>query len=187
MDITSKLKKKTYKKEKLTTIDGVSGKVKKFDSYLHSKYDINAREMLKSVLGNSIIDNDDKYGEDMIFTVKQFPYKYLEVQVFSNWCTKDFPYSYPFVYSRKMRFSKNTLFVTFNKFLTEIIIFGKNSIDVKPSKLKKYDRECVNFVGWNKSLRIETENLTLKAIRIYSGESIDSSSEESIDSSLEDN
>ncbi len=159
-----------YKKEKLINIGGVAGKVKKFDEKLHSKYDIGARQMLKNVLGDAIIDNENIYGEDMIFTLNPFPYTYLEVQVLSNWSTSQFPYSFPFVYARKMLFAKSTLFVTFNKYFTEVIIFGKESIDQKPSRLKKYDRECVHFVSWHKAMRLTTNNLTIGNIKAYSGD-----------------
>ena len=167
------IKKNKYKKEALYKMNGIEGKVKKFDEKLHSKYDIEARNMLKNVLGDAVIDNEDKYGEDMIFSVELFPYKYLEVQVMSNWCTSHFPYSYPFVYARKMRFSDDTLFVTFNKFFTEVIIFGKKSIDVKGSRLKKYAREYVHYVSWNKVMRLSTDCLTLNNIKNYSGEFVE--------------
>ena len=164
------LKQTKYKKEKLMKRGGVAGKVKRFDKKLHSKYDIDARQMLKNVLGDAIIDNEDIYGEDMIFTANPFPYKYLEVQVLSTWSTSQFPYSFPFVYARKMLFSKDTLFVTFNKFLTEAIVFGRTSLDEKPSRLKKYDRECVHYVSWHKALRVNTSDLTISNIKLYSGD-----------------
>lgn len=174
------IKKNKYKKAKLTKIDGIAGSVKKFDKKLHSKYDIEAREILKNILGVDIQDNEDIYGEDMIFTVqnnphptKKFPFKYLEVQVFSQWSEDKFPYLYPFVYARKMRFSCSTLFVTFNKFLSDLIIFSRNSIEEKPSKLKKYDRECVHYVRWNRAMRLKSNELTLSNIWLYSGEDLE--------------
>lgn len=171
-------KKPKYKKAKLINLNGVSGKVKKFDQNLHSKYDIEARNVLKNIFGENIKDNDDIYGEDMIFTIKnnphptnkQFPYKYLEVQVFSKWTDDEFPYNYPFVYARKMRFSNETLFVTFNKYFTEVLIFSKNSVDKMPSKLKKYDRESVHLVKWYKTMRLKTNQLTIHNIWLYYGE-----------------
>jgi len=168
------IKKTKYKKTGLTKLNGVSGSVKKFDDKLHSKFDIEAREMLKNILGSNIKDNDDIYGEDMIFDVqntpKKFPYKYLEVQVFSQWSEDKFPYIFPFVYSRKMRFSQSTLFVTFNKYLSEVIIFSRSSLSEEPSKLKKYDRENVNYVPWSKAMRLKTCDFTIKNIWLYYGE-----------------
>lgn len=174
------IKKDKYKKAKLTKINGITGSVKKFDKKLHTKFDIEARNMLKNILGDDISDNEDIYGEDMIFTIqnnlhptKKFPFKYLEVQVFSQWSENNFPYNYPFVYARKMRFSDSTLFVTFNKFLSEVIIFSRNSIDKNPSKLKKYDRECVHYVSWNKAMKLKTNELTIYNIWLYCGEDLD--------------
>lgn len=164
---------KTYKRKGLRTIKDVPGKVMMFDEKLHEKYDIPARETIKKLLGDLVKDNDDIYGEDMIFTKENFPYKYLELQVFSRWSTKTFPYNYPFVYSRKMKFSDNTLFLTFNAHYTEAIIFGKENIDKKESRLKKYSREYVNYVSWNNALRLESPDITEENIRLYAGEHID--------------
>lgn len=163
------IKKNKYKKAKLTKIDGVVGSVKKFDEKLHTKYDIEARNILKNILGNEIKDNPDIYGEDMIFTREKFPFKYLEVQVLSKWDDKFFPYDYPFVYARKMRFSTETLFITFNKLLSEAIIFSRKNISNIPSKLKKYDREYVNYVPWNKALKLKSHELTIQLILSYCG------------------
>lgn len=170
-------KKPKHVKGKLKTMHGVSGKVAQFSKKLFDKYDIEARETLKNVLGDAIRDNEDKYGEDMIFNIKPFPYKYLEVQVYSKWDASDFPYTFPFVYARKMRFSKKTLFVTFNKFFTEMVIFGREAISNTPSKLKKYDRENVHFVSWGKVMRFTTDKLTPKLIKTYAGEFSDTETE----------
>lgn len=151
----------------------VPGKVSVFDEKLHEKYDIPARKVAKELLGDLIEDNENIYGEDMVFTKENFPYKYLELQVFSHWSTNTFPYSFPFVYSRKMKFSDDTLFLTFNAHYTEAILFGKQSIDVKESRFKKYSREYVNYVSWNKAMRLLSPDITEDNIRIYAGEVID--------------
>lgn len=169
MDLIDKPK---YKKKSYRKIAGVPGKVTKFDEKLHEKYDIPAREMIKNILGDLVKENEDIYGEDLIFTKEKFPYKYLEVQVFSKWETDSFPYKYPFVYSRKMRFSDDTLFVTFNKHYTEFVMFGKKCIDKNESRLRKYSRECVNFVSWNKAVRLPSPDLTEENIRLYAGEDV---------------
>ena len=172
-DGTNNKEKKILKRTKLIKLDGIAGKSKKFDQKLHDKYDVEAREVIKNIFGSNIIDNEDIYAEDMIFGVKPFPYKYLEIQVLSLWDREEFPYTNPFVYARKMKYSKKTLFITFNRYMNEFIIFGRNSIEEKPSVLKKYSREKVNFVPWNKSLRSTTDKLTLDLIRIYAGEFVD--------------
>lgn len=163
------MKKPKTKKVEYINIAGVNGKVKKFDEKLHSKYDIEARNVLKKTLGDSIKDNDDIYGEDMIFTEKNFPFKYLEVQVFATWDSEKFPYIQPFVYARKMRFSKSTLFVTFNRYFSEIIIFGRDCLSEKSYRLKKYEKEMVNYVPWGSTMRIHINKLTPELIKKYVG------------------
>jgi hypothetical protein len=169
---------KKRKKCNYINLYNVKGKVKKFDEQLHKKYDIEAREVIKCLLGDSVEENPDIYGEDMIFTNEKIKYKYLEIQVMAKWDGDIFPYRYPFVYARKMRFSKKTLFVTFNKSLTEIILFAHKGILKKPDRLKKYDRELINYVPWCKTMKMKTFLLSDKVIRTFSGEYIDSSSEE---------
>lgn len=164
-----KSSKKKYKKAKLTQYAGVSGKTKKFDQNLCNKYDIEARNTVKYILKDAVKDNENIYGEDLIFTTDKVPFKYLELQVESSWNTENFPYLYPFVYARKMKFSNDTLFIIFNKEMTELLMFSKCSIDKEPSKLKKYARENVHYVSWNKTLRIQTPNLSIDIIRTYCG------------------
>ena len=166
------IKKEKIKKSSYTQLPNIAGKVKKFDQSLHDKYDIDARHILKIYLKDDIKDNENKYGEDMIFTLDPFPYKYLEVQVLSVWDSDVFPYLYPFVYSRKMKFSDKTLFITFNKYYSELIIFSKACISKIPSRIKKYDREFVHYVSWGNALKIKTTSLNTRAIREYSGEFI---------------
>ena len=173
--------KKHHKtKQEFKKISGITGKVKKFNQEKCDKYDVKARNIIKNIFGDLIKDNEDIYGEDMIFTQKNFPYKYLELQVCSYW-EDTFPYEYPFVYARKMKFSKKTLFLTFNKYYTKCIIFGREHVSENSGRLKKYDRECVNFVQWGKTMEIITADLSLNSIRRYSGEYIESEeSEENI-------
>ncbi len=162
------------KKIEYTTQRNVKGKVRKFDQKLFDKYDVDARELTKRIFKDKIKDNPNEFGEDMIFVVDNFPYKYLELQVFSKWDSEKFPYDYPFVYSRKMKFSKDTLFVTFNKHMNEVIIFAREFINDKESRLKKYDRELINYVSWKHSTRMHVNVFTLNSIRRYAGESSDS-------------
>jgi hypothetical protein len=171
-----KIKKREYR-----NIDGITGKVTKFDQKLFDKYDVRARVITKNVLKDAVKDNEDEYGEDMIFTIKKFPYKYLELQVCALW-ENDYPFEYPFIYARKMRFSKKTLFLTFNRYFTQVIIFGRDSVSETQSRLKKYDREHVHFVPWGKIMKMNTSCLTVNSIRRYSGEFIESdSSDQSVE------
>lgn len=167
------IKKDTQPKRTYRKIEGITGKVTQFDQKLFDKYDVGARNVIKHVFGDYVKDNEDQYGEDMIFTSKKFPYKYLELQVCAYW-ENEYPYEMPFIYARKMRFNKKTLFLTFNKYFTQCIIFGREYVSDKLSRLKKYDREHVHFVHWCKCMKLSTVDLTLNAIRRYSGEYIDS-------------
>lgn len=171
------IKKEKQKKPEYEKRNGVIGKVRKFDSDLHEKYDVEARHVIKKILGDHVYDNENVYGEDMIFADKTMPYKYLELQVFSKWSTDVFPYTYPFVYARKMKFSDKTLFLTFNKYFSELIMFGKKSISKTPSRLKKYDRECVNFVNWGRVIKLKTTELNINVIKEYAGFTINESSQ----------
>lgn len=145
-------------------------KKNKFTKDLLDKYDAPAREIVKTLLGDAIRDNKNIYAEDMVFTIDQFPYKYLELQVFAKWNCDIFPYNYPFVYARKMKFAKNTLFATFNKSLTQVILFSRDDISNTPSKLKKYDRESVHYVAWNNTMKVSTCNLSINLIKCFSGD-----------------
>jgi hypothetical protein len=166
--IKKKKEKKEYRKYKHPDI---KGKVVVFDQVKHDKYDIEARNVLKIYLKDDIKDNENIYGEDMIFTRENFPYKYLEVQVHGYW-EKDFPYVCPFVYERKMKFDNSTLFICFNKYYSELIMFDRESICKTSSKLKKYDRENVHFVSWSKVMRLKTINLNINTILEFVGEII---------------
>jgi hypothetical protein len=162
-------KKPKVKKDKLIQIAGVTGKSKKFNADLHQKFDIEARDILKHILCDYVRDNENEFGEDLIFDCKELPYKYIEVQVCGTWTTENYPYDKPFVYARKMRFSKKTLFITFSKDYTRFIMFSRKVIDSTPSRLKKYAREVVHFVPWNNSMKTTTSRLTLNLIKSYAG------------------
>jgi hypothetical protein len=158
---------KYKKKEKMRTISGVPGKVAKFSQKLHDKYDIEGRNMVKQYLKDDVIDNPDIYGVDMILTKPDFPYKFIEVQVYANWQTDEFPYSKPYIYARKMRYGNDTLFVAYNRNFTKLLMFGRSKIIDKPERLKKYDREFVHYVNWNNVFKINAEDLSMDTIELY--------------------
>src|ERR1700744_4574759 len=76
------------------------GKNKKFSQQLYEKYDLPARELIKSKLGDKVKDNPDIYAEDMIIVDPECKYKYIELQVCTDWIGETYPYKYPFVYER---------------------------------------------------------------------------------------
>lgn len=152
---------------KYRTISGVQGKVPLFSQKMFNKYDVKAREVVTETIGDIVKDNPNVYEEDMIFTTKEVPYKYLELQVCADWKYKDFPYVSPYVYARKMRYSKSTLFMTFNSSFDECIIFDRSSICEKPTRMYKYSREFIHLVPWYKALRVPIKYLSLRTIRRY--------------------
>jgi hypothetical protein len=159
--------KKYKKKEKMRTIVGIPGKVSGFSQKMHDKYDIEGRNMVKKSLKNDVIDNPDIYGVDMILTNPDLPYKFIEVQVYANWKTDEFPYLRPYIYSRKLRYGNDTLFVAYNRNFTQVLIFGRSKIIDKPERLKKYDREFVNFINWNHVMKLNADDLSIDAIELY--------------------
>ena len=167
--ISVKVQKTKYKKQKLIKLGNIAGKTKKFDQDLFDKYDGDARNIIKDKLTDLVCDNHDKFGEDLIFKCGDLPYKFIEVQVCSTWEDKLFPYRFPYVFARKMRFSDDTLFITFNKTFTEALMFSKKVISTVPVRLKKYDREMIHYVPWSRVLRIDVDQLNLNNIKIYAG------------------
>ena len=144
------------------------GLIKKFDQKLCNKYDLPARNIVKKQLGEeNIIDNPDIYAEDMIICNPECKYKYLELQVCVAWKEDKFPYSNPFVYERKAHFSSDTLFLIFNKWMTKGLIFSRNALYKKPRRLKKYSRNFVYEVPWNKVLPICLCSLDMDVLNIY--------------------
>lgn len=145
--------------KKYRKIFGVEGIVTKFDQKLFDKYDIPARNIIKNKLGDFVLDNPNIYGEDLIIKNDKCKYKYLEIQVYAEWDIK-FPYTYPFIYARKMRYSEDTLFVVLNKNMTKCILFNRKSVSNHSKRIRKYSREIINLIPWNAVLQIEIEDLT---------------------------
>jgi hypothetical protein len=155
--------------KKFTNRPNVNGLTSIFNQDLFDKYDKKARDIVKMMLPNNINDNPNIYGEDLILYGTKTPYKYIEVQVCGVWKSDKYPYKCPFVYARKMKFSKYTLFITFNNTYTKFIMFSYNVISKIPSRLKKYDREMVNYVSWYNACLLDVNDLTLENIYNYAG------------------
>ena len=144
------------------------GKVKKFDQKLYDKYDIPARKKIQEILGENVADNPDIYNEDMILNIPNCRYKYLELQVCAQWIDDKYPYSKPYVYARKSKFSDDTLFLIFNKRMTEGLLFSRPSLIEKPRRLKKYSRHFVYEAPWHRVMRINLDALTCETFELYS-------------------
>lgn len=178
-----KPKNKTIKQHKIIRprykkMGGMRGKIKIFDQRLADKYDIKPRNIIKEKLGESIIDNSDKYMEDMVVLTDEIPYGYIELQVYGKWKDEDFPYESPFVYERKMKFCETTLFICFNSTYDKLIMFSRDNIHPKKYRAKRYSREFVHYVPWSRTLMINTKNLCMDTIKQYYGPIYDSYEDE---------
>lgn len=143
---------------KWTKIKNIKGCVKKYSDTLMKKYDEPIRNKLKNILGNFIKDNPDIYQQDFIITNSKCRYKYLEVQICSRWIN-DYPYDKLFVYARKLKYSDDTLFLTVSKNLMYGYVFRQIDIDKKPKRFKKYSREYIYNIPWNKTFKVNINYL----------------------------
>jgi len=144
----------------------LKGQIKKFDQKLYDRYDIPARDILKEKLGDKIIDNPDIYAEDMIINDPECKYKFLEIQVCAEWRDK-YPHNEPFVYERKGHFNDLTLFILFNREMTEGYFFDKLSLNKEPIRRKKYSRYFIYTVPWTRVCRFITKDLTMDDIYLF--------------------
>lgn len=144
------------------------GKKSCFSEELFNKYDIPARDKIKKVLGDFVIDNPDKYGQDLIITDSTCKYKYLELQVCADWVGDKYPFNNVFVYERKHKYGNDTLFLTLSKHFDKGYIFDANSFkDAKPRRIKKYSKEYVYDIPWNKVMHVYIDNLEKDEILLY--------------------
>jgi hypothetical protein len=151
----------------ITNFVKLQGKNKKFDQRLYDKYDQPAREIVKRQLGDVIKDNQDIYGEDLVIDDTKCKYKYIELQVCTNWIGGDYPYELPFVYERKGHFSKNTLFIILNYNMAIGLLFDKGSLNSEPVRLKPYSRTYVYQVPWRKVIKFQMDHLNMDLINMY--------------------
>ena len=143
------------------------GKIKKFDENLYNKYDIPARDILKSKLGDKIKDNPDIYAEDMIIDDIDCKYKFLEIQACADWIGEKYPHNKPFVFERKGHFDDKTLFILFDKHLTKALLFAKTSLEKIPVRTKKYSRYYKYEVPWNKVITVHMENFSIEDVYLF--------------------
>jgi hypothetical protein len=155
--------------------DAIPGMRHRFDQKMHDKYDIPARENVKKALGDFVKDHPNPYKQDLIITSPTCKYKYLELQVCSNWISPIddkydtyYPYKNVWIYARKSLYGDDTLFLTLNKGMTKGYLFDAQSIkDVKPRRLKKYSREFVYDIPWNRVMKVSLDELNKEIIELY--------------------
>ena len=142
--------------------------IAKFNKYLHDKYDIPARNKLKEVLGDFICEHPNKYKQDFIINSPTCKYKYLEVQVCSNWINELYPMDTLWVYARKSIYGEDTMFLTLSNNLKYGYIFDADSFkNITPRRLKKYSREFVYDIPWNKVMKVFMNCLDKETIELY--------------------
>jgi hypothetical protein len=143
---------------------------RRFNDKMFNKYDIPARNKIKEQLGNFVKDNRNIYGQDLIINSPTCKYKYLEIQVCINWINTDdiYPYKNVCIYERKAHYGSDTLFLTLNKNMTSGYLFDHDSFATsKPRRLKKYSREYVYDIPWNKVMKVYTQYLDKETIESY--------------------
>jgi len=153
-------------RNKYKKIDGMIGNIKIFDKTLYEKYDKKSREHIKSIFKEDITDNTDIYKEDMIVITDKIPFKYIELQVYSEWRT-EFPYKLPFIYERKMKYSEDTLFICFNSIYDQVIIFSKKMVSPNSQKIKINSNEYIHCVPWSNVVKTSITNLSYELINKY--------------------
>lgn len=156
-------------KKQLVDDKNLIGKRRVFDQGLFEKYDIPAREKIKTALNNFVVDNPDEYQQDLIITDETYTkYKYIEIQVFTYWTTDYTPEGDVFVYERKAKYDYDTLFITLNKDMTACMIFDAESFKYKtPRRLKKYSREYVYDIPKFRIVTVKLSRLTPEYLKKY--------------------
>ena len=146
----------------------LKGKHSCFDKKLYEKYDLPAREIIKKALGEFVKDNPDPYRQDLVITDKDFKYKYIELQVCTNWINDQFPYKNVYIYERKNIYGADTLFITLDKHMTQGYVFDGESYDFnKPKRLKKYSREFVYDIPWHRVMYFMVDKITPDDLKLY--------------------
>ena len=158
-----KYKNNYHKKSNLNLV----GKHSVFDEEKYKKYDIPAREILKDVLGDFLIENPDIYHQDFIINSKNLKYKYLEVQVCADWLNIEYPYPKVWVYERKGKYGKDTLFLTLNRMMTRGMLFDREAFEDKPRRIRKYSKEYVYDIKWNRVIKVVVSELDELLFEFY--------------------
>ena len=164
--LLSVFNKKSTKKYKDDPV--LKGKRRIFNQELLEKFDIPARKIIKEKLGDNVIDNPDEYQQDLIVTDKNCKYKFIEIQVISQWIYEKYPYNTLYLYERKAKYDDDTLFITLNRNFTAGYIFDRKSINgIKPRRLIKYHREFIYDVPWRQVINFQVEDLNWDMINLY--------------------
>ena len=146
----------------------LKGLHRRFDPILHQKFDEPARKRIKEVLKDFVVDNPDPFEQDLIIVSPTCKYRFLELQVCNQWVNEDFPYKKMYIYERKGKYCKDTLFLTLNKFLTRGYLFDMESVNVENRRrFKKFSREFVYEIPWHRVLYVFINKLDKETIELY--------------------
>jgi len=146
----------------------LKGKHRVFSQEMFDKYDIPARDKIKRVLTDFVSDHPDDKKQDLVITDPECKYKYLELQVCPSWIGETYPYEKVTVYERKSHYGEDTLFLTLNHDLSKGHLFNvKNFKEMTPHRLKKYSREFVYDIPWNRVMTVYIDDLTSDLINLY--------------------
>jgi hypothetical protein len=148
----------------------LKGKKGRFNQKLFNKYDQKARDTVIKALGKDIVDDHpDPFRPDLIIKKEaNCRYHYLELQVCTAWINDDFPYEYVYIYERKMKYGDKCMFLVLNKSMTRGYLFNTRKMeDHKPRRVKKYSREYVFDIPWNKCLLVYMEHLDPLTLELF--------------------
>jgi len=146
----------------------IIGLTPKFNQAMFDKYDTPARKIIKEKLGDFVQDNECIHAQDFRINDKTCKYKFLEIQVCTYWVNQKYSLDYLYLYARKSNYCNETLFLTLSKNMKWGYLFDMKSIDgVKPHRVKKYSRQFVYDIPWNKVMPVEIESLDKETINLY--------------------
>ena len=105
---------------------------KKFDKYLHQKYDDRAKTASKALLkakGYDVVDNPNPYAEDLIAQKGSDAPFFVEVEIKDLWKGSEFPFQTVQLPERKKKFAVNkTVFMIWNSETTHCACFSSDAI-----------------------------------------------------------
>ena len=149
---------------KYRTFKRTIGAHTKFNQAMFEKYDIPARKVVLENLKEKVEEHPNEKKQDFILKCtskkNKKKYKYLEVQVMSDWYGFEYPHNTLWIYERKKFYEEDTMYLTLNRNMTYGILFDRASFnDVKPRRKQKYAREYVIDIPWSKTLKCRVDEL----------------------------
>lgn len=150
--------------KKYHTYKRTIGAHSRFSQEMYEKYDIPARDVVKKYLKEKVEEHPNEKKQDFILKCalkkNKKKYKYLEVQVITDWYGFEYPHKTLWIYERKKFYDSDTMYLTLNRNMTFGYIFDRDSFnDIKPRRKRKYAREFVIDIPWHKAMKCNVEEL----------------------------